>query len=67
MSTKDIYNNAEPTLLLQVSYGMEKGAEKAKTLIAYAGEKKRAKAEPTAEDAKVRLKSSLDLHIMIKY
>merc|ERR1719266_1402539 len=36
-----------------VSYGMEKGAEKATTLIEYAGEKQRAKAEPTAEDAKV--------------
>merc|ERR1719266_530991 len=36
-----------------MSYGMEKGAEKATTLIEYAGEKQRAKAEPTAEDAKV--------------
>lgn len=36
-----------------VSYGMEKGAEKATTLIEYAGEKQRAKTEPTAEDAKV--------------
>jgi len=36
-----------------VSYGLEKGAEKATTLIEYAGEKQRAKAEPTAEDAKV--------------
>jgi len=37
-----------------VSYGLEKGAEKATTLIEYAGEKQRAKTEPTAEDAKVR-------------
>ena len=37
-----------------MSYGLEKGAEKATTLIEYAGEKQRAKAEPTAEDAKVR-------------
>jgi len=36
-----------------VSYGLEKGAEKATTLIEYAGEKQRAKTEPTAEDAKV--------------
>jgi hypothetical protein len=36
-----------------VSLGMEKGAEKATTLIEYAGEKQRAKTEPTAEDAKV--------------
>ena len=33
--------------------GMEKGAEKATTLIEYAGEKQRAKTEPTTEDAKV--------------
>ena len=32
---------------------MEKGAEKATTLIEYAGEKQRAKTEPTAEDTKV--------------
>ena len=37
----------------QLSIGMEKGAEKATTLIEYAGEKQRAKTEPTAEDAKV--------------
>ncbi len=36
-----------------MSYGMEKGAEKATTLIEYAGEKQRAKTEPTAEDTKV--------------
>ena len=42
---------------LQVSYGMEKGAEKATTLIEYASEKQRAKTEPTSEDAKVRVKS----------
>jgi len=36
-----------------VSYGLEKGAEKATTLIEYAGEKQRAKTEPTAEDTKV--------------
>merc|ERR1712061_795467 len=36
-----------------LSLGMEKGAEKATTLIEYAGEKQRAKTEPTAEDAKV--------------
>ena len=35
---------------------MEKGAEKATTLIEYAGEKQRAKTEPTSEDAKVRSK-----------
>ena len=35
---------------------MEKGAEKASTLIEYAGEKQRAKTEPTSEDAKVRSK-----------
>ena len=33
--------------------GMEKGAEKATMLIEYAGEKQRAKTEPTTEDAKV--------------
>jgi len=36
-----------------MSMGMEKGAEKATTLIEYAGEKQRAKTEPTTEDAKV--------------
>merc|ERR1712141_600324 len=36
-----------------VSYGLEKGAEKATILIEYAGEKQRAKTEPTADDAKV--------------
>merc|ERR1719266_2365783 len=36
-----------------MSYGMEKGAEKATTLIEYAGEKQRAKTEPTAEDTKI--------------
>merc|ERR1712110_1191703 len=36
-----------------MSIGMEKGAEKATTLIEYAGEKQRAKTEPTTEDAKV--------------
>ena len=36
-----------------MSYGMEKGAEKATTLIEYAGEKQRAKTDPTAEDKKV--------------
>jgi len=36
-----------------MSYGMEKGAEKATTLIEYAGEKQRAKTEPTAEDTKM--------------
>ena len=36
-----------------MSYGMEKGAEKATTLIEYAGEKQRAKTESTAEDTKV--------------
>merc|ERR1712061_137946 len=36
-----------------LSLGMEKGAEKATTLIEYAGEKQRAKTEPTTEDAKV--------------
>jgi len=36
-----------------MSYGMEKGAEKATTLIEYAGEKQRAKTEPTAEDKKI--------------
>jgi len=36
-----------------MSYGMEKGAEKATTLIEYAGEKQRAKTDPTAEDKKI--------------
>merc|ERR1719266_168966 len=36
-----------------MSYGMEKGAEKATVLIEYAGEKQRAKTEPSAEDMKI--------------
>ena len=36
-----------------MSLGMEKGAEKATTLIEYAGEKQKSKSQPTAEDAKV--------------
>merc|ERR1712061_194737 len=36
-----------------LSLGMEKGAEKATTLIEYAGEKQRAKTEPTAGDTKI--------------
>ena len=35
---------------------MEKGAEKATTLIEYAGEKQRGKTEPASEDAKVDIK-----------
>ena len=36
-----------------MSTGMEKGAEKATTLIEYVGQKERAKTAPTSEDAKV--------------
>ena len=49
---------------------MEKGAEKATTLIEYAGEKQRSKTEPTAEDAKVHfnikhLSTVITLNIML--
>ena len=44
---------------------MEKGAEKATTLIEYAGEKQKRKTEPTAEDAKVNPKCLLMYNILM--